>query len=79
MEPKVNCTGIATKWVNDCSANGHACGGQAKTNFDSKEWLKMDKKDCEAIQIALKNPALKKYVEMVQKGTAGAVKRGKKL
>ena len=76
---KIECKGVATKWVNDCSANGHSCGGKAQANFDANEWLKMSQGDCKAIQAALKNPAVKKYVEMVQKGTAGAIKRGKKL
>ena len=81
---KIECKGVATKWVNDCSAtdaNGysHSCGGKAKTNFDPAEWLKMSKQDCEEVQAALKKPFVKKYVEMIQTGTARAVKRGKKL
>ena len=81
---KIECKGVATMWVNDCSAtdaNGysHSCGGKAKTNFDPSEWLKMSPKDCKEVQAVLKKPAVKKYVEMIQKGTAGAIKRGKKL
>jgi uncharacterized membrane protein len=73
------CKGVATKWVNDCSANGHGCGGQAKVNFDKEEWLSMTKDDCEAVKEALKNQAVRKYLERIQKGTAEAVKNGKKV
>ncbi len=76
---KVHCKGIATKWVNDCGANGHKCASQAKSNFNRNEWLKMSKADCMTVQKALKNKAVRKYVKRVQKGTVVAVKRGKKF
>ena len=76
---KIHCEGIATKWVNDCGANGHDCHASAKSNFDAKEWLYMSKKDCKTVQDALKNPVVKAYVERIQKGTVAAVKRGKKF
>ena len=77
-QAKVKCKGVSTQWVNDCSANGHKCSGKAKTNFDKNEWLYMSQKDCEAVKKALKDPAVKNYVEKVQKATKVAVKRGKK-
>ena len=76
---KIYCKGIATKWVNDCGANGHDCASQATSNFDKNEWLKMTSKDCEAVKSALKNKAVRDYVERIQKGTIVAVKRGKKF
>lgn len=75
----IKCEGVATKWVNDCGANGHECASHATKNFDSKEWLKMTKADCDAVKSALKNPAVKAYVERIQKGTVVATKRGKKF
>ena len=75
----IHCKGISTKWVNDCSANGHACAAQATKNFDKNEFLIMGKEDCMAIQNALKNQAVKDYVEKIQKGTIVAAKRGKKF
>ena len=76
---KIHCKGIATKWVNDCGANKHKCAGQAKSNFDRNEWLKMSEKDCMTVQKALKNKAVRSYVERIQKGTVVATKRGKKF
>ena len=76
---KVHCKGISTKWVNDCGANGHDCAGAAKSNFDSQEWLYMSSEDCKTVQGALKNKAVRDYVERIQKGTVVAAKRGKKF
>ena len=76
---KIHCKGIATKWVNDCGANGHDCHASATSNFDANEWLKMTPKDCKTVQEAIKNPVVKAYVERIQKGTVVAVKRGKKF
>ena len=70
---------VAMKFVNDCSANGHACGGKASKNFKKGEWLSMSSKDCESVKNALKNPAVKKYVERIHKGAAVASSRGKKI
>ena len=79
MAKEVNCKGVATKWVNDCQANGHECAMKAIKNFDNEEWLKMDEKDCKAVKSALKSAALKRYIEKIQKGTVVATKRGKKF
>ena len=76
---KIHCKGISTKWVNDCGANGHECAGAAKSNFDSNEWLYMPSEDCKMVQNALKNKAVRSYVERIQKGTVVAIKRGKKF
>ena len=75
----IHCEGVAMKYVNDCGANGHKCGGQAASNFQKGEWLKMSKEDCKAVKTAIKNPAIKRYLERIQKGTAAAVKSGKKI
>ena len=77
--PAYHCKGVAMKWVNDCQANGHDCRSHSSSNFDSQEWLSMDEKDCKAVQKALKNRAVKNYLEMIQKRTVSASKRGKKF
>lgn len=79
LASEVNCKGVATKWVNDCEANGHNCASSATTNFDKEEFLKMDKADCDAIKSALKNKSVRSYIEKIQKGTIVATKRGKKF
>lgn len=33
------CQGVAKKGQNDCTANGHGCGGLAKTDNDPQEWV----------------------------------------
>ena len=33
------CAGIARKGLNDCGANGHACGGYATVDGDPNEWI----------------------------------------
>lgn len=43
------CYGIAKAGKNDCAANGHACAGQAKTNADGKEWIKVPAGTCARI------------------------------
>jgi uncharacterized membrane protein len=43
------CYGVVKAGKNDCAANGHACAGQAKTNADKKEWLKVPVGTCEKI------------------------------
>jgi uncharacterized membrane protein len=43
------CYGVAKAGKNDCAANGHACAGQAKTNSDGKEWIKVPAGTCERI------------------------------
>ena len=80
-EMNYKCKGVATKWVNDCGggtgANRHSCAGHALVNFDKSEWLRMSKKDCHDVQMALKNPAIKAYVEKIRNGTEAAMRRGK--
>ena len=80
LQKKVPCKGVATKWVNDCGANGHDCASSAKSNFDANEWLYMSSaEDCSAVKSALKSTAVKNYIERIQKGTVAATKRGKKF
>lgn len=43
------CAGIVKAGMNDCGANGHSCAGQAKTDSDAKEWIKLPKGTCEKI------------------------------
>lgn len=33
------CQGVVAKAKNDCSANGHACGGKAAVDRDPEEWM----------------------------------------
>lgn len=43
------CYGVAKAGMNDCGANGHSCAGQAKTDNDPNEWIKMPKGLCAKI------------------------------
>lgn len=43
------CAGIVKKGMNDCAANGHSCGGMAKTDNDAKEWIYVPKGTCAKI------------------------------
>jgi len=43
------CYGVAKAGANDCAANGHSCAGQAKTDGDKKEWIKVPTGTCEKI------------------------------
>ncbi len=43
------CAGIAKTGKNDCGANGHACGGQAKKDNDPNEWIYVPKGVCDKI------------------------------
>lgn len=47
-ETIVKCAGIAKKGKNHCGANGHKCGGLAKTDFDKNEWIYVRKEVCDA-------------------------------
>ncbi len=76
---EVKCKGVSTKWVNGCDANGHACSGAAQTDFDPNEWLLMTQNDCNAVQNALMNPAVKNYVLTVRDGTVTASGKGKEF
>lgn len=43
------CAGIVKAKMNDCGANGHACGGKAKVDSDPNEWIKVPKGTCDKI------------------------------
>lgn len=43
------CYGVAKAGKNDCAANGHACAGQAKSNGDKNEWIKVPAGTCDRI------------------------------
>lgn len=43
------CAGIVKKAMNDCSANGHDCGGAAAKDNDPKEWIYLPKGTCAKI------------------------------
>ena len=73
----IHCNGVSMKWVNDCAANGHQCAGQAKSDFNSKEFLAMSQADCNAVKNALKNSAVKAYVKKIRSGTVVASKQEK--
>lgn len=45
----VKCKGISKKGKNDCGANGHGCGAQAKKDNDPNEWVYVPKGVCEKI------------------------------
>ena len=45
----VKCKGIAKKGQNDCGANGHSCGGQAKKDSDPNEWIYVPEGVCKKI------------------------------
>ena len=48
-EKTEKCYGIAKAGKNDCSGPKHVCAGQAKTDGNPKEWLKVPKGTCERI------------------------------
>ena len=43
------CAGIAKKGLNDCSANGHFCAGQAAKDNDPNEWVFLPKGTCDKL------------------------------
>ena len=43
------CAGVAKKGMNDCGANGHACGGKAKVDNDPNEWVYVPNGVCKKI------------------------------
>ena len=45
----VKCKGVAKKGGNDCGANGHGCGGQAKKDRDANEWVYVPEGVCNKI------------------------------
>jgi len=69
------CYGIAKAGMNDCGANNHACGGQAKKDGDPKEWVYVPegtckklvkKEDCERAEEKKVKEDLKKVEDKVQ-------------
>ena len=50
------CYGVAKAGKNDCAANGHSCAGQAKSDANGKEWVKVPKGTCERIVGASTTP-----------------------
>ena len=49
------CHGVAKAGANDCGANGHACAGYAKTDYDPKEWKMVPAGTCKQLQAEVKN------------------------
>ncbi len=43
------CAGIVKVGMNDCGANGHACGGLSTKNGDPNEWMALPKGTCKKI------------------------------
>lgn len=57
---KVKCHGVAEAGKNDCHANGHSCGGYAKTDYDPKEWKFVDsQEECDKLKAVVKSKAKK--------------------
>ena len=64
------CKGVAPIKANGCGANGHGCGGQATSDFDANEWVKVkDEATCKAAKEALKDPKVQDYVKALVKTT----------
>ncbi len=40
------CFGVVKAGKNDCAGNGHSCAGQAKTEGDAKEFLRVPAGTC---------------------------------
>jgi len=59
------CTGVAPKGANGCGANDHKCGGFAKSDFDSEEWVYVKEGTCSEIKKAMKSSALKEYAREI--------------
>lgn len=65
LEPKAGdrtekCYGIATAHHNDCATAAHSCAGQAKTDGDKGEWLKVPTGLCVKIAGGSLTPATPK-------------------
>ena len=43
------CAGIVKAGMNDCGANGHACGGLSTKDGDANEWIALPKGTCNKI------------------------------
>lgn len=48
------CYGVAKAGQNDCGTATHGCAGQAKSDFDEKEWKFVAKGTCEKVGGKLK-------------------------
>lgn len=47
----VKCYGVAKAGQNDCGVpGGHGCAGQAKTNYDTKEWKYLTPSKCKQMK-----------------------------
>lgn len=51
------CYGVAEAGKNDCATASHSCAGQAKTDKDPAEWVKVPKGTCEKMGGKLTGPA----------------------
>jgi uncharacterized membrane protein len=49
------CFGVAKKGENDCGTDTHACSGEAKKDYDSKEWKNVPKGKCKEMLAAIGN------------------------
>lgn len=49
------CYGIAKKGKNDCGTKTHSCAGQAKKDYDPKEWKYVTTGTCKKIKEKLKD------------------------
>lgn len=61
------CKGVAPKGANSCGANGHGCGGFAKKDYNGEEWIYVKKGQCSKIKKAMKDPALKEFLNTATK------------
>ena len=61
------CKGVAPKGANGCGANDHKCGGFAKKDFDSEEWVYVKEGTCDEVKKAMKSPALREYAREIAK------------
>jgi len=61
------CKGVSPSGSNSCGAYDHACGGYARRDWDSKEWVYVKEGGCKMVQDAMKNPVIKAYVKEVAK------------
>ena len=75
MAGQVPCKGVAMKQMNDCGSKAHGCAGEAAKDFEPEEWINVgSKKDCQALQKALKDKTIQDYVRKVRDGALAAAK-----
>jgi len=77
------CYGVAKAGMNDCGANNHACGGQAKKDGDPKEWVYVPegtckklvkREDCEKVEEKKVKEDLKKVQDKAEEEKSGLEK-----